>query len=109
MRLSAIASALEGLARELRRLELDDDKECGESVVSSPTDGNAEARGCASRFAVGRKVRVVIKGAYCGREGRIVGRRGTQFWNVALIADGGRPEQVIYKRESSLELVAVDE
>lgn len=102
VRLEAIADVLEELSRELRRLSVTED---GDSVASLSAAATSRDRPADGGFAVGRTVRVVIRDVYYGRVGRIVSRRGDEFWNLVLEADGVKPERLIYKKETSLQVI----
>jgi hypothetical protein len=102
-KLEAVANAMEILAHELRQLALADDegKDVYEEKKSRAAEKGTGGKGC----AVGRRVRVKVKGKYYGQTGEILSRRGAMYWNVRLDAGDGEVPRIIYKMASSLEVV----
>jgi hypothetical protein len=56
-------------------------------------------------FCSGRRVRIMVRDKYHGRTGALVHHGGTEFWNIRLDCGDGEVYRVIYKKETSLELI----
>jgi hypothetical protein len=102
-RLEEAALALEGMARELRRLKKTKN---GKAKVPEEAPSAADAP---QGMQAGRRVRVIRKDQYRGRTGIVLGRHGRLFWDVLLDASATHSKCTIYKRESSLSMVEAGE
>ena len=58
-----------------------------------------------ARLQGGQRVRITVRDQYYGWYGTLVDRRGTTFWHILMDAVDGRVAHIIYKKDSSLEVV----
>jgi hypothetical protein len=100
-RLEAVAIVLERLALEIRAT-------VKRQATTSVEEKVNERRGEPMRSAwrKGDRVRVTIRDRYYGQIGTLLGRHGRLYWDLKLDARDGECARVIYKKESSLSLVA---
>lgn len=96
--MEAVAAMLEQLALEIRATI--NERNAGEN-------GNARRmpREIRNQWQKGALVRVIIRDKYYGRTGTLMGRRGTQYWDIKLDSHDGECSRVIYKKQSSLQII----
>jgi hypothetical protein len=92
--LEAVADMLEMLALEVRAMTGSAKRETKPGQMQSGQE-----------FCSGRRVRIMVRDKYHGRTGVLMDRRGTEFWNIRLDCGDGEVYRVIYKKETSLELI----
>jgi hypothetical protein len=102
-KLEAMAAVMEGLASELRKLAVMVDDE--EPRMKAAPSSSPKKRSKRQEMGVGSRVRVTVKGPYCGRTGLITSRRGLMYWNLRLDDPVNARDPYIYKMRSSLEVI----
>jgi hypothetical protein len=100
-RLEAVAIVLERLALEIRATVK---RQATTSVEEKVNERRGEP--IRSAWRKGDRVRVTIRDRYYGQIGTLLGRHGRLYWDLKLDARDGECARVIYKKESSLSLVA---
>lgn len=90
-RLEEVADVLETLAAQLRAMMRDE----GDGIEGDEEEG----------YAVGRRVRIVVRDKYYGRTAVLVSRRGNTYWNLVLDSRDGEVGRCLYKAERSLQLI----
>jgi hypothetical protein len=107
-RLEAVATSLEDLARNLRRLKLAPTPRSSSTARATPEPSMPPAMPPSkpskpsAGFSIGQRVRVIVAGPYKGRTGEILGPRGRMFWNIRLDATTHQAQCDIWKMPSSL-------
>ena len=111
--LLAVAVALERMALEIRQevaFRVEEEEE-GPMPVRPPVAVPVRAVPvqavpvAAAGLQGGQRVRITVRDQYYGRYGTLVDRRGTKFWHILMDAVDGRVAHIIYKKDSSLEVV----